>query len=332
MTRTQSRTARLTLALLKMNQAHRMAGEKPGQLSIRRLASLIFAVDKPSVHHRQAVLRVLRGLWRRQAKLGREAAYVPAAHRSLRVKRQRSRPACVAIRLEVPHGQLVACRGRDQGRAAAIVGGRSGTPAGARGQGNPLSGRGRLISHSAPPPDRRPRSLRTFNRKPRGGSKGLPTFTEGIERPCERCQQPFASDLRHRYCSRACRFDKGQCSVSSCDRRAHTQGLCKTCYSLALRRRKGLNSSGRPIVRYSGECECGKAWRGLLPNQKFCSRRCQKRAADRARSWRLSGRLVRCAPIKSQAKNARRQSQPTLLHGTGVTEAAAWPLPPTGKG
>jgi hypothetical protein len=81
--------------------------------------------------------------------------------------------------------------------------------------------------------------------------------TEGIARPCERCRQPFDSDLRHRYCSRACRLEKGGCAAASCDRRAHTQGLCKTCYSLDLRARKGLNASGKVIVWYMGVCNCG---------------------------------------------------------------------------
>jgi hypothetical protein len=105
-------------------------------------------------------------------------------------------------------------------------------------------------------------------------------------RTCARCGCAFAAFARaQRYCSSKCRWAP-ICTYAGCGKVVYNKYLCQGHYSPALRASKGLTSSGTvPAPWREGPCrECGTAWRSKMPGKRFCSRRCQKRASDRART------------------------------------------------
>jgi predicted nucleic acid-binding Zn ribbon protein len=100
-----------------------------------------------------------------------------------------------------------------------------------------------------------------------------------------KCQNCGAYLIRRqrRFCSVECRDDKGPCGAENCTRPAHAGGLCHTHY----RTHRAASRKLPPRLRYfRGVCErkgCEQFWRGFLPNQRFCSRRCDRIAEDERR-------------------------------------------------
>jgi hypothetical protein len=114
---------------------------------------------------------------------------------------------------------------------------------------------------------------------------------------CQACDRWIrCPDGRRRYCSVRCRRYKGLCAAENCTGEARIGGVCWRHYGehrKLVRKLLGLNSRMRPLIWFRGVCpECDTAWRSLDPKKRYCSRRCQRRACDRARTGGRPKRIL----------------------------------------